>query len=270
MSQGERRQCLDQLSRPLSDSSARALSELASKGLIDDPVVFPPLMECQSRNLNAMGQYCNRALGYLTGHPYGNVFFEQSMGGPPFTAENHALAVADWREYDKLLSKDRWIFNAALADACASALRVIRARLVETLSAYVPNHVLISYLKTMLEGRGRIIEFPAERLFSFGLGEDSLGPGFAEPANWYRDQSNGLQGIRILMLRPGIPRPMSPMRTDLAIQRFPPSVADYDEVFTTLDVEVRFQIVTSNDALRRSAIEGVKEALSELRERNRR
>src|SRR5262252_6246980 len=95
MSQDDRRQCLDQLSRPLSDSSALALAELASKGLVDDPVVLPLLMECQSRNLNTMGRYCNRALSYLTGHPYGEAFFSQSMGAPAFTAENHALAVAD-------------------------------------------------------------------------------------------------------------------------------------------------------------------------------
>ena len=270
MSQADRRQCLDQLSLSLSDSSALALSELASKGLIDDPVVVHRLMECLSSNLNTIGQYCNRALWYLTGHPYGTIFFERSMFAPPFTAENHALAVADWREYDNLLAKDHWIFDAALVDECDSALRGIHSRLVETLSAYVPNHVLIGYLKTRLEGRGRIVEFPTERLFFFGLGEERIGPGFAEPANWSRSDNNGLQGIRILMLRPGIPHPVSPIQTDLAIQTFPASAADYDEVFKALDLEVRFQIVTSNNALRRAAIERVKEALSALRERNRR
>lgn len=69
------------------------------------------------------------------------------------------------------------------------------------------------------------------------------------------------------MFRPGIPHPVS-ARPDPEIQRFPADQSDYREVFNALDLEVRFQILTSNADLRRTTIDAVKQALTGLRKVN--
>ena len=92
-------------------------------------------MDCQSRNLNTLGQYCNRVLWYLTGHPYGEAFFARSMGAPPFTAENPALAIAEkadrqWSPVHQHLRR-----HFARAQVAAGTLKHFKAK------DFPPSHV---------------------------------------------------------------------------------------------------------------------------------
>jgi hypothetical protein len=102
-----------------------------------------------------------------------------------------------------------------------------------------------------------------ERIFYIGLGEGKLGPGFPVPGNWM--SLAGLRGIRFLMFRPGLANPAFPDRPDADIRAFPVEAADFRETFRSLDLEVRFQLVTENDELRRRAVTAVDEGLEELR-----
>lgn len=275
MSRDERRLCLNRLLDILrppertvqAEYLARGIVELAREGLVEDGAVLRPLIECQSRHLNSLGTSCNQATVALTRHPYGQTFFAQQRGAPAFTVDNRDRIVADWRELDRLLEDGHPVFDSLLADECASAIRAIGARLVETLTAVIPHHAVLGYLgnipneaSTILKTQGQ-----AERIFSFAIGGPSAGPGFDVPGNWIG--RGPLQGLRILMFRPGIPHPVSG-RPSPEIQGFPVSDADYHEVFKALDLEVRFQIVTSSDDLRRTTIDAVKQALNGLRRVN--
>lgn len=269
----ERQQCLSLLvqgvTRPGTGDEYEAcfLETLARRGLIEDAALIDPLIECVSNNLNEAGSYCNRALAALTRQSYGLTFFAHEAPATPYTVENRDRIVSDWKAYDRLREHGHPIFDALLADASASAIRVMRARLVDTLTSSVPNHVILSYLGSpdpttipRQQGQARVI-------YSFGLGDLGLGPGFALPGNWLSGRSR-LLGIRILMFRPGVAHAASDVRAEQEIEQFPVEDADYHEVFRAFDLEVRFQIVTSSDNLRRMTIGAVNEALTGLREAN--
>lgn len=274
MEPSDRQQCLSQLFQSLSgenrpgtfqDDSALAVEELAKAGFIEDRSYIRPLIECIEQSLR-VETYCNRTLASLTRQSYGLLFFSGETRMPVKPAEHHKRVVADWKAYESLLGGGHPIFDSFLADACASAIRSVKARLVETLGASVPSHVILSYLRgsgpsTIPRKQGQ-----AQVIYYFGLGDIGLGRGFVTPGNWLRSEPPS--GLRILMFRPGVSHPASDLRPEQEIQQFPVEDADYRELFPALDLEIRFQIVTPDGEQRRTTIRAVYDALSGLRAAN--
>jgi hypothetical protein len=222
---------------------ASGIAALALVGLIDDAAVMPPLVECLNHPLLDVARSCNRALESLTRHSYGSRFFERSMGAPGFTVANHQRVVADWRAL--LLDGRHPIYDDALQAASQAVVRSVVAGLLPV----VPPSPARGYLDAMSTraeiGRGSW----DEEIVRFDVGRHNA-------ANWSDDR---ITRIALLMIRPG------PSRLDgnADFQN-----ADYRERFDALDLEVRFSIGTSDEAVRGRSVQAVRRALDELRAAN--
>ena len=230
---------------------ARGVAALADKHLIDDRAALGPLIECLDHPLLEVGKYCNRALVSLTRHTYGAPFYEQSSGAPALTKANHQRLVADWRELNRLLTKGRPIFDELLEAECLTAIRLVGARLSAVAQ---PFPAAEGYLKD-LAGRSAIA--PAalqETIFIFDVGSHTT-------ANWPKREA--VSRIALAMTRPGVSRPASISTPDRDTSRF--RSPDYREIFSALDLELYFEIDTSDEGVRRASVLAVKEALDGLR-----
>lgn len=154
---------------------------------------------------------------------------------------------------------------AGLTFACVSAVRGVAAGLADALSASVPGHVAIGYLRNIFvqSETPRIGRGDGELIFLFALGDSDLGRGFALPANW--QNRTLVRGLRLLIFRPGTAQPSSEVGTNVRIEQFPAKDASYREELQALDLEVRFQVVTPSDDIRRTTIAAVREGLAVLR-----
>ena len=87
-------------------------------------------------------------------------------------------------------------------------------------------------------------------LFSVGNSDDRA---FLTAVNW---PSRGpLEGIRFVIIRPGLVQPSSSPAVDFSLQNFPANEADYREQFGNLDLEFRFEILTDITELRAATVE---------------
>lgn len=182
------------------------------------------------------------------------------------TAGSESIA-ADWRRWQAQIGDGALTFDAALEDLCVRTNRAIGESIANALERHVPNHAVLGYLRSQVTNR--LLNRIGPEIHAFSAAEPRLhAEGFAVPANWIR--GGPLQGIRYLIFRPGLADPATvsaPRRInrDAALDTFPVAAADYREVFASLDLEVRFQIVTTSDALRRDAVAAFRSALDELR-----
>ena len=267
-----RRRCVAQLIQLVEDVrnsflaeyAAQSIEALAQQGLVENSDgILAPFIACEQQGTSSLPMYCNRVLEALTKHAYGRAMFAGQAGAPPRTAENVALNVADWTEYERLYGSGHPVFDEWLAEKCVRALADIGGRLVKVLSESTPSHPAIGYVNNLSRLSVETLRVFGERVFSLGLGEMNLGRGFALPGNWM--SVDGLRGIRIVAFRPGIAQPSFPERIDADIHAFPTDVADYRERFDKLDLEVRFQIVTPNVELRQRSTSAIKDGLGTLR-----
>ena len=270
----ERRACvarlLDDVDPPVNvlraERSALVLEQLARRRLVERAAVAP-LIDCVSRNMSMVGGYCNRVLMEVTRHQYGAAFFERGAGAPAFTVENHARIVADWRRWQAQMGNGALAFDTALADLCTRANRAIGTNLADALEPHVPGHAVLGYLRSPVANA--LLNRTGPEIHAFSAAGPSLhAEGFAVPANWVR--RGPLEGLRYLILRPGVPDPATSPAPPVVshhsgLDNFPVAAADYREVFAALDLEVRFQVVTTSDALRGDAVAAVRSALDELR-----
>ena len=178
-------------------------------------------------------------------------------------------AVADdWGTLARHTDRRYPIFDAYLAELCLDAVHALGAGLRGALTPFLPRwDSLPRYLEVRLEN-DVWMERSGPEIFSWGIGWNGLGAYFSLPANW--NERDALAGLRLLLFRPGIPNPSSVSMYGVPEfdKLFPASSSDYRENFMALDLELRFQIVTSNDAVRRAAVGAVRDALTSLRQAN--
>ena len=230
---------------------AQGLAELAGKHLIDDASALRPLVECLNHPLLEVGKYCNRALVSLTRHTYGLQFYERSTGAPAVTLENRHRVVADWRELNRLLTMGHPIFDELLASECLAAIRAVGARLIAALR---PFPAAEGYLRGLAEHSAISPGRWEETIINFDVGSHNT-------ANW--PQREAITRIALVMTRPGVSRPSSKVTPGDVVPGF--QTPDYREIFPALDLELRFAIGTSDEALRRVSVLAVKGALDGLR-----
>jgi hypothetical protein len=207
---------------------------------------------------------CNRALHVLTRHQYGDGFFGGSGGGFARTSESRNALVDDWRALARQTARRYPIFDAYLAELCLGAVHALGAGLRDALTPFLPRwDSLPRYLEYRLEN-DVWLQNSGPEIFSWGIGSNLGGL----PADW--SERDALAGLRLLLLRPGLPNPsaVSMYGIGKAGEGFPVASSEYREGFAALDLEVRFQIVTSNDAVRRAAVDAVRSALAGLRQAN--
>jgi hypothetical protein len=275
LSPAARDQCLEQLlgvvadPRPSVDPApvAGGLEDLARKGLITKASVFGPLIECLRIQHFSNWGYCNRAIEALTRHKYGHAMFAGTRGAPARTTESRDEVIGDWLQLLRPLERGRPIFDADLKRMCVDTMRAIGGGLAGALAPLLarPNQSPL-YLDAF-KNAPSIPNGDGEVIFEFAVGS---GAGFELPANFRATEA--LKGIRFLLFRPGIATPSSVSQFDLrdasAARPFPVESADYREVFQALDLEFRYQVVTSSDELRRATVVAVRDALNVLREAN--
>jgi len=275
LSPDEQNQCLVQLLGVVSDPKppvdpgpvAGGLEDLARKGLITKATAFGPLIECLRIQHFSNWGYCNRAIEALTRHKYGHAMFAGTRGAPARTTDARDEVVGDWLQLLRPLERGRPIFDADLKRMCADTMRAVGGGLAVALTPLLDRgHPLSSYLDAF-KNAPSIPNGDGEVIFDFALGR---GDGFALPANWKTTEA--MMGIRFLLFRPGIAKPSSVSQFDLrdasAARPFPVESADYREVFQALDLEFRYQVVTSSGELRRASVAAVRDALNMLREAN--
>ena len=275
LSPEERNLCLGQLLRVVSDPKpsvdpgpvAGGIEDLARKGLITDVSVFAPLIECLRVRDLFNGGYCNRAIEALTRHKYGNSMFAGTSSAPLRTPAARDEVAGDWLQLLRLVQPGRPIFDTDLKRICVDAMRAVGAKLSISVAPYLEQ---FNPVRSYLEAFSNAPSIPngdGEVIFTFAIGE---GEGFALPANWRRSVT--LQGIRFLLFRPGIPNPSSVSRFDLTLaaadRPFPAEIADYREVFPALDLEFRYQVVTTSTELRSATVAALRDSLKGLREAN--
>jgi hypothetical protein len=219
------------------------------------------LIECV---LAGNQSFCNRALTRITRHQYGA---GESLDSHR-TSQSRDAIVADWRALTRQRDRRYPIFDAYLAQLCLDAVRALGAGLRGALTPFLPQwDSLPRYLQIRLEN-DVWMERSGPEIFSWGIGSSSHGAFFSLPANW--NEREALAGLRLLLFRPGLPNPsaVSMRGAYKAEEGFPIASSDYREVFGALDLELRFQIVTSNDTVRRAAVDAVRNALAGLRQAN--
>ena len=274
LSPEDRNLCLGQLLRVVSDPKpsvdpgpvAGGIEDLARKGLIADASVFAPLIECLRVRDLFNAAYCNRAIEALTRHKYGNSMFAGTSNAPPRTPAARDEVIGDWLQLLRIVQPGRPIFDADLKRMCADAMRAVGTRLSGSVP---PDLERFTPVRSYLESFSNAPSIPngdGEVIFAFAIGE---GEGwFALPANWLR--SGTLKGIRFVLFRPGIGSPSSVSRYDLTLaaadRPFPAGIADYREVFPALDLEFRYQIVTTSNELRSATVAALRDSLKGLRE----
>ena len=232
---------------------ARGIAELAKQDRIDDSAVIRPLVECLNHPLLEVGQYCNRALMFLTRHTYGSRFFERGMGAPALTVANHQQVVADWRDLNRLVRHP--IYDASLVSVCTAAIRAVAAELRSALPLSPgPAAYLGSTPSTATEISQGTWE---EEIFRLDVGRHNT-------ANW--PTSEAVTRIAVLLIRPGVPRSGNNETLEHIVSEF--QNADYREIFDALDLELRFSIGTSDQVVRRRSVRAVQRALNGLRAAN--
>jgi len=268
-SPSERRQCVAYLVSALSDTAKAELRERAAKGipaiasLIDDAAVLDPLIRCVAHYPDPAAWYCNLALNYLTSHSYGYQFFMRPAGAPAPASDPQRI-VDDWRSYLSRPGGARHaIFDAFLREQSLHAMQDVVNALRRAIGTALPGHPILPYLDEYaahLQIQGGL---PWETILDFHNSEAQPHSAFFAPREWL--PGTPLQGVRVQLLRPGIPRPATgDTSTDHAL-RLSAEAATYREEFRNLDLEIRLQITTTDETLRAAAVKEVRDALAGLR-----
>lgn len=232
-------------------ASSKAIAELASGRLIDDPSAIHPLIECLNHPLLEVSRVCEEALVSLTRQRYGWDFYYSYPRVPP-TVEGRRRFIADWTEWDDQLKKGHPIFDEWLESQCLAALRAIGTRLIDVLRDSVA-HGYIDYQVVRKSSIRSASGVDAEKLFEFDVGR-------GDAANWPSGAS--VNRVAILLSRPGIPQPRSINREDAIGNN------GYREDFPGLDLELRVEIDSPDQALRRACFLAVNDGLTGLRDAN--
>jgi len=268
-SPSERRQCIAYLISALSDTAKPELRERAAKGIvaitpsIDDAAVLDPLIRCVAHYPDPAAGSCNLALNLLTRHSYGYQFFMRPTGAPTPAAEPQ-LIVEDWRSYLSRPGGARHaIFDAFLREQSLHAMQDVVKALRRAIGTALPRHPILPYLDAyaphlQIEGGT-----PFETIAEFYGSEAQPHSAFFAPPYWI--PGTPLQGVRIELLRPGIPRPATADTSMDHALRLSPEAATYREEFRNLDLEIRLQITTTDETLRAAAVKDVRDALAGLR-----
>jgi hypothetical protein len=211
--------------------------------------------------------FCNRAIEALTRHKYGNAMFVGTRNAPPRTIASRDQVVGDWLQLLRLVQPGRPIFDADLKRMCGETMRAVGSTLAGSLTPHLARgNPTGSYLDAFSK-EPSIPNGDGELIFEFAIGE---GDGFALPANWFA--SGNLKGIRFLLFRPGVANLSIVSQFDAkqtsAAHPFPVETADYREVFQALDLEFRYQVVTSSSELRQATVAAIRDALAMLRQAN--
>jgi hypothetical protein len=269
---GQREECLDSLGAMIRDTTRRTLAGDAARGierlgqemLVSHASILDPLIDCVRWNPALISEYCIYALAALTRQSYGLHDFG-GHGAPPFTPEFQSRIVNDWAALRRQLATGHPIFDSWLQGEAQRAIKAVGDSLRAVIARRLPYHPALGYLEHQTSTEPRVgLPGNNEVIFSFAIGNAEPRRAFALPGNWFND--GGLRGIRVLLLRPGIPRPESDPTPNRTIELFPAADADYRERFPSLDLELRFHIVTDDDALRTSMVNAVRAALSGLRQ----
>jgi hypothetical protein len=239
---------------------SNAVMELARGHLIDDSSAIHPLIQCLNHPLLEVSRLCEDALVSLTHHHYGNAFYYSYPRIPP-TVEGRQRFVADWTEWEDQFKNGRHLIcDEDLASESLASVREVGMRLVDVLK----DSVASGYLDFQVVQQGRMDDY-AERVFAF-----DVGVGIA--ANW--PPRTKVDRVAIVVFRPGISKPRSVKPEEVgsaARSEFNhPLIGEnvYREQFPALDLEVRVEIATGDEALRQASFQAVKEGLTTLRNAN--
>jgi hypothetical protein len=243
---------------------ANAVAELARDHLIDDSSAIHPLIQCLNHPLLEVSRRCEDALISLTHHSYGWAFFYSSPRVPP-TVEGRQRFVADWMEWEDQLKNGHPIFDERLASESLAAVRAVGKQVANVLK----DSVASGYIDYQVVQNGRLGGFGsgiyAEQVFKF-----DVGVGWVD--NW--PPGTKVDRVAIVMFRPGIFKPRSVKPEDVSFAArsdFNHALIGgnvYREEFPALDLELRVEIVTLDQALRQACFLAVKEGLAALREFN--
>jgi hypothetical protein len=239
---------------------AKALAELGSGGLIDDPSAVPPLIQCLNHPWLAVSRRCEDTLVAITRHGYGWTFYYDQP--PPPTEEGRQRFVADWMEWEQQMQSGHPLFDKWLASECLKTVHQIGEGLTGVLKGTVASSYIQNFQNPRLAGYGG--EF-SESIFEFGVG-------LGVAANW--PPGTNIDWVGIKVFRPGISNPSSirskcrPISNTLTLRDPATPENLYRESFTALDLEIDVEIDTHDDTLRHASFLAVKKALDGLRGAN--
>jgi hypothetical protein len=104
---------------------------------------------------------------------------------------------------------------------------------------------------------------PFEMIADFRASEAQPQAAWLGPGEWLT--RTPLQGIRVQLVRPGIPRPATADTSWGDSLLLSAAAATYREQFRNLDLEIRLQIITIDQTLRAGSVKAVRDALAGLR-----
>lgn len=224
-------------------NAARAIARLADARLVDDSGAIRPLIRCLNYPLLDVSRLCEDALLSLTRHSYGWGFFYNQPPAP--TEEARQRFIVDWTEWAAQMRNGHPIFDEWLATQSLRAVHALGERLADVLKDTFAHGYLdqqVSKNATL----GNVFGSAAETIFQYHVGADVA-------SNWWGTK---LDGVGIRLLRPGISKPA------------PSGQNIYSETFPALDLEVRIEIATNDNALRNACFLATREALNSLRSAN--
>lgn len=265
-SPSERRQCIAYLVSALSDTAKPELRKRAAKAietiasLIDDAAFLDPLVRCVARYSDPAAADCNLALNELTRHSYGYQFFMRHTGAP--TPYDPQRIVEDWRSYMSRPGASHAIFDAFLREQSLHAMQDVVRALRRAIVTALPGHPSLTAFDENAVHLFVQDGLPFETICDFRISEAQPHSAYIAPLEW--PPGTPLQGVRVQLLRPGIPRPAT-ADTSWDGSRVLAEAATYREEFRNLDLEIRFQITTTDATLRAAAVKEVRDALAGLR-----